>query len=60
MEKCNAAIEAGANIDYLCSRSYIDKDGKDCGKGFSSLHVACIRGCLPFVTRLLEMNASKC
>ena len=58
MEKCNAAIEAGANIDYLCSRSYIDKDGTDCGKGLSSLHVACIRGSLPFVTRLLELNAS--
>ena len=58
MEKFNAAIEAGANIDYQCSRSYIDKDGKDCGKGFSSLHVACIRGSLPFVTRLLELNAS--
>ncbi len=58
MEKCNAAIKAGANIDYLCSRSYMDKDGKDCGKGFSSLHVACIRGSLPFVTRLLESNAN--
>ena len=58
MEKCNAAIEAGANIDYLYSRSYIDKDGKDCGKGFSSLHVASIRGYLPFANRLLELNAN--
>ena len=58
MEKCNAAIEAGANIDYLSSRSYIDKDGTDCGKDFSSLHVACIRGYLPFVNRLLELNAN--
>ena len=56
--KFNTAIQAGANVNYQSLDSYFDESGDDFGRLYSSLHIASLRGCLPIVTRLLELNAN--
>ncbi len=57
--KFNTAIQAGANVNYQSLDSYFDENKVDFGRSNSSLHIASLRGCLPIVTLLLELNC-KC
>ena len=56
--KFNTAIQAGANVNYQSLDSYFDVNEVDFSRLNSSLHIASLRGCLPIVTRLLELNAN--
>ena len=55
----NEAIDAGADTEYKSPKELRNKKGNtiwlsDHG---TSLHVACLRGFIPIVLRLLEINA---
>ena len=57
--KFNEAFEGGADIEYKNSED-IDKFGyiENLGYGNTSLHIACLRGFMPMITRLVELNAN--
>ena len=59
LPKLNKAIDAGADTEYKSPKELRDKEGHiiwGSGKN-TSLHVACLRGFMPTVLRLLEINA---
>ena len=55
--KLNEAIDAGADPEY--PKELRDKEGNIIkgSENSTSLHVACLRGFIPIVLRLLEINA---
>ena len=59
LPKLNEAIDAGADTEYKSPTNLIDKKGNTIWLGDigTSLHVACLRGFMPIVLRLLEINA---
>ncbi len=59
LPKLNEAIDAGADPEYKSPTNLIDKKGNTIwmSKNNTSLHVACLRGFMPIVLRLLEINA---
>ena len=59
LPKLNEAIDAGADTEYKSPKKLRDKKGDWIGLGekSTSLHVACLRGFMPIVLRLLEINA---
>ena len=59
LPKLNEAIDAGADTEYKSPKELRDKEGNTI-EGYengTSLHVACLRGFMPIVLRLLEINA---
>ena len=59
LPKLNEAIDAGADPEYKSPKKLIDKEGHIFwgSENNTSLHVACLRGFMPIVLRLLEINA---
>ena len=62
LPKLNEAIDAGADPEYKSPKELSTKI--DSGRTYilvvknnTSLHVACLRGFMPIVLRLLEINA---
>ena len=57
--KLNEAIDAGADPEYKSPKELRDKEGNIIkgSENNTSLHVACLRGFIPIVLRLLEINA---
>ena len=57
--KLNEAIDAGADTEYKSPELLVDKEGYiNNSENSTSLHVACLRGFMSIVLRLLEINAS--
>ena len=59
LSKLNEAIDAGADTEYKCPKELRDKEGNTMwiSENGTALHVACLRGFMPIVLRLLEINA---
>ncbi len=59
LPKLNEAIDAGADTEYKSPKELIDKEGNTIkgSENNTSLNVACLRGFMPIVLRLLEINA---
>ena len=58
LPKLNEAIDAGADTEYKSPKELRGKKGNLMRNRYStSLHVACLRGFMPTVLRLLEINA---
>ena len=59
LPKLNEAIDAGADTEYKSPKELRDKEGNIFYRSGNntSLHVACLRGFMPIVLRLLEINA---
>lgn len=58
LDKFNTALEAGADIEFKYAEKILEYKDIKMGYKNSALHLACIRGFIPIVLKLIELNAN--